>query len=209
MLGCLSIRQQWDNLRMIVQPVRTGPSTIVQILWFIVIGWWFSALWTILAGLFSTSILLLPISIIMLNKIPQIVALREPRKSLVVVGNALMEVKVPQRSFILRAIYFFVIGWWLTWIWIAIAWLLCVIIIGMPLGFIMFDLTPTIQTLRRRASNLMVAPAMSQQQEQRQEQQQEQSVTVNVNVQNVINTNNSDDSPSDHAAEASEKTKVG
>ncbi len=165
--------------------VRTGPSILVQILWFFFLGWWMSLAWAAIAGVLSTLIITLPISITMLNKMPQIVALREPKKSLIVVGGALMEVKIPQHSFILRAIYFLLIGFWLTWIWIAASWFLCVIIIGMPLGFMMFDLTPSIQTLRKRAPNSMIAPTVSQ--------QQGQSMSVNVNVQNIVAQNDGKD----------------
>jgi uncharacterized membrane protein YccF (DUF307 family) len=42
-----------------------------------------------------------------------------------------------------------VFGWWFSAIWMATAYLLCLSIIGLPLGFWMFDLTPTVVSLKR------------------------------------------------------------
>ena len=52
-------------------------------------------------------------------------------------------------NLLVRALYFILIGWWLSAIWLAIAWALNVSIIGMVLGFWMFDRTPAIVSLAR------------------------------------------------------------
>ena len=46
---------------------------------------------------------------------------------------------MPQNPFILRAIYFVLIGWWFSLIWSLLGWLLCVTIIGLPLGVLMLN----------------------------------------------------------------------
>ncbi len=56
---------------------------------------------------------------------------------------------VSQNPFILRAIYFLLIGWWLSLIWSLLGWLLCVTIIGLPLGVLMLNRLPEVTTLMR------------------------------------------------------------
>ena len=51
-----------------------------------------------------------------------------------------------------RAIWFLLVGWWLSWIAIVIAYAACVTIIGIPLGFWIFNRLPAIITLRPRSS---------------------------------------------------------
>lgn len=45
-------------------------------------------------------------------------------------------------------LWFIFIGWWLSAIWIAIAWVLVVLIIPMPIGLKMINMLPKIATLR-------------------------------------------------------------
>jgi uncharacterized membrane protein YccF (DUF307 family) len=55
-----------------------------------------------------------------------------------------------QTSFLLRAIWFVFIGWWLSAVAIAVAYFLFAIIIGIPLAFMIFNQLPWILTLRDR-----------------------------------------------------------
>ena len=56
---------------------------------------------------------------------------------------------VPQNPFILRAIYFVLIGWWLSLLWSNLAWFLCLTIVGLPVGIPMFNYLPAVTTLMR------------------------------------------------------------
>ncbi len=49
--------------------------------------------------------------------------------------------------FIVRAIYFVFIGWWLTYLWVIFAWMLNLTIIGLPIGLTMINLVPQVLTL--------------------------------------------------------------
>ena len=51
--------------------------------------------------------------------------------------------------FLIRLIYFMLIGWWFSLIWSLLAWLLCVSIIGLPFGVLMFNRLPGVTTLMR------------------------------------------------------------
>ena len=133
----------------IVVPSR-GPGLLVRALYYILFGWWFSGIWAVAAWILCLTIIGLPLGLYMLNRLPQVVTLKPGRSDLVVTTTGrLVERDVPQAPFLLRALYFILIGWWLSAIWLAIAWALHVSIIGMVLGFWMFDRVPAIVTLAR------------------------------------------------------------
>jgi uncharacterized membrane protein YccF (DUF307 family) len=92
----------------------------------------------------------LPLGLYMLNRLPQVVTLKPSRSDLVLTTTGrVVERSVPQVPFLLRAVYFVLIGWWLSAIWLTIAWVLHVTIIGMVIGFWMFNRVPTVVTLAR------------------------------------------------------------
>ena len=134
----------------IVVPQRSGPGLLIRALYFVLIGWWLSGIWAVIAWLLSVTIIGLPFGLYMLNRLPQVVTLRPNQSNLVVTesGRA-VEVPVRQRPFLIRAIYFVLVGWWLSAIWIALAWALNASIVGMVIGFWMFNRVPAMITLAR------------------------------------------------------------
>ncbi|MCS6848728.1 MAG: YccF domain-containing protein [Anaerolineae bacterium] len=133
--------------RPIVYEQTNRPGCLLQILWFVFIGWWLGAIWVAVAWLLCLTIIGLPLGAAMLNNVPQVMALRGRR--LVQVSPDGSVSNAPQINFFIRAIYFLLIGWWLSAIWMVVAYALCLTIIGLPLGFWMFDLVPTLVTLKR------------------------------------------------------------
>jgi uncharacterized membrane protein YccF (DUF307 family) len=134
----------------IVVPQQNGPGLLVRALYFILIGWWFSGIWAVVAWILCLTIIGLPFGLYMLNRLPQVVTLKPIRSDLVLTTTGrVLERDVPQVPFLLRVLYFFLIGWWLSAIWIAIAWALNASIIGMVIGFWMFDRVPALITLAR------------------------------------------------------------
>lgn len=84
----------------------------------------------------------MPLAVMMLNRVPEVMALRGETELLVKSWNGHTVVtKVPQYNILLRALYFVLVGWWAS--------ALCMTVIGLPLGFWMFDRTPAIVSLRR------------------------------------------------------------
>ncbi len=138
----------------VVVQTQKGPGCLVQVLWFLFIGWWAGQIWIALAWLAMLTILGIPLGVKMLNKLPQVIALRaqEETFTLTQVGDTIIVTtggEKPQHNILLRALYFALVGWWLSALWMEVAYLLCVTIIGMPLGFWMFDKVPTLVSLRR------------------------------------------------------------
>jgi uncharacterized membrane protein YccF (DUF307 family) len=134
-------------------PARQGPGCLGQALWFVFIGWWLGAISIVVAWFFNVTILGLPLGLAILNNIPRILALQEPRQTytLASVGGltAYAPTAPPQRRFLIRALFFVVVGWWWSALWLVLGYLLCATILLMPLGLAMFRLAPTMTTLRR------------------------------------------------------------
>ncbi len=133
---------------------RKNPGCLVQILWFAFIGIWLGQAWMIISWILMLTIIGIPLAVAMLNKLPFVMALRTEPVRLQVTQNddgsvSKREVGKPQINFFLRAIYFLLVGWWLSAIWMEAAYLLCLSVIGLPIGFWMFDLVPAIVSLKR------------------------------------------------------------
>jgi uncharacterized membrane protein YccF (DUF307 family) len=127
-----------------------GVNLILRALYFIFFGLWFSGIWAAVAWFLSVTIIGLPLGVWMLNRLPQVTTLQPQRDDLVVTSDGrVFSNRVPQRPFVLRAIYFLLIGWWFSAIWMAAAWALSSSIIGLPLGFLMFNAVPAVMTLQR------------------------------------------------------------
>lgn len=128
----------------------SGPGCLVQLLWFVLVGWWLGQAWAAVAWFLIVTIVGMPFGIAMLNMLPQIMALRK-REEVVVMRNAghTYVSGAPQVNFLLRALYFVLIGWWLAGLWIEAMYALMASVIGLPLGFWMLDRVPLVVSLRR------------------------------------------------------------
>jgi uncharacterized membrane protein YccF (DUF307 family) len=138
----------------IIQQASGGePGCLIQGIWFLFVGWWLGGLAVSLAWLLNVLIITLPLGMAILNNVPKVLALQNPQKSLRVVqeGNItrVTEVNVAQHPFLIRAIYFLLIGWWWSGIWMGLAYFLCGLIVTMPIGLGMFRSTPAMTTLQR------------------------------------------------------------
>lgn len=126
--------------------VKQGPGCLIQILWFVFVGWWLGSFAVSAAYVMFLFIVTIPIGIAILNNIPMIMALRQPPQLVSAYGP----VNTPQHNFLLRALWFIFVGWWLAGIMMTIAYALCMTVIGLPIGFVLFDTVPGLLTLRRR-----------------------------------------------------------
>ena len=129
---------------------QTGLHWILRALYFFFFGLWFSAIWAAIAWVFCVVIIGLPVGLWMLNRLPQVTTLAPERSDLVVdTSGKVYSREARQEPFLLRALYFVLIGWWFSALWLSVAWALCAFILGLPIGFWMFNRTPAIVTLRR------------------------------------------------------------
>lgn len=133
---------------------RSAPSLILRILWFIFIGFWLGGIVTAAAWALNVTIIGLPLGLWMINRIPTVMTLRPLRQTLEVYrrtdGTEAVRVHhQEQASFLIRAIWFLLIGWWLSGIWAGAAYIAALTIIGLPISFWMYDRLPAVTTLFR------------------------------------------------------------
>jgi uncharacterized membrane protein YccF (DUF307 family) len=143
----------YNSDRVVVETQR-NPGCLLQLLWFAFIGIWLGQAWMVVAWFFMVTIIGIPIGVAMLNMLPKVIALREPTRRVMISTNGHGEVfrrdiQVEQVNIVLRAIYFILIGWWLSALWMEAAYAISLTIIGLPIGFWMFDRVPAILSLKR------------------------------------------------------------
>jgi uncharacterized membrane protein YccF (DUF307 family) len=116
---------------------------LVRALWFVVVGWWATPLVVNVAWVLNVTIILLPLGIKLINLVPTVLSLAEPR------SLANPDAARGQRSLLVRGVYFLVVGWWLSLLWANVAAFLAVTVVGLPVAFWMFNRLPHVTSLYR------------------------------------------------------------
>lgn len=133
--------------------VEQGPPFAIRLLWFLLVGWWLGLIVVLAAWAANVTIVLLPVGLWLINQLPQIFTLRAPRGAIAYVqteaGTVKARERVVQRVFWVRAVYFALVGWWFSLIWMLAAYVMAWTIVGLPLSFWMFDVSAAVTTLRR------------------------------------------------------------
>jgi uncharacterized membrane protein YccF (DUF307 family) len=117
-------------------------SLLVRALWFVFIGWWATPVVVNVAWFLNATIIGIPLGIALINLVPTVLSLKEPRERATHDGRS-------QHSLLVRAVYFIFVGWWLSWFWANAAAFLAVTIIGLPIAFWMFNRLPYVTSLYR------------------------------------------------------------
>jgi len=150
----INIAQQTSSQPVIVVAnSQSGPGCLVQFLWFIALGWWISQLAIWASYLLVISVFFLPFGFMLMNKVPYLATLKQPKQDVQVkqVGGATV-VKMgerEQRPLLVRALYFLVIGWWLGFLTLELAWLLTATYLLAPLGLVVFGWAPAVISLKK------------------------------------------------------------
>ena len=118
-------------------------SLLVRALWFVVVGWWATPIVVNTAWFLNATIVLLPLGIKLVNLVPTVLSLAEPR-SLTEPDSGR-----GQRSLVVRGVYFLVVGWWLSLLWANVAAALAASVVGLPVAFWMFNRLPYVTSLYR------------------------------------------------------------
>jgi uncharacterized membrane protein YccF (DUF307 family) len=135
--------------------VVQGSSTpfLIRVLYFFLFGWWFTGVWINAAWALNATILGLPLGVWMLNRVPVVLTLRPTRQLVESYGRgerAYVRLRdLVQRSWVVRLIWFVLVGWWASFLWANAAWVVSASVIGLPLGIWMFNRLPGITTLMR------------------------------------------------------------
>ena len=132
----------------------SGPNLLVRFAWWILIGWWASGIVVGLAWIALVTIVGIPLGIWLINHLPSILTLR-PRRRTWMLGQdeegrtVISERGRPQVSWLIRGAWFVLVGWWASAIWMGVAWVVQLTVIGLPLALLMFNRTPFVASLYR------------------------------------------------------------
>ena len=124
------------------------PNLILRVIWFLLVGWWLAGILSIAAWALNATIIGLPLGLWIINRLPTSATLRPPSSHYRIQGGV-PHSGVEQHSFIVRAIYFLLIGWWVSGLWMVVAYAFLITIVGMPAAFWMYGRIGAVTTLYR------------------------------------------------------------
>ena len=124
------------------------PNIILRAVWFVLMGWWLTGILSALAWALNATIIGLPLGLWIINRLP-FAATLHPVERFYLVENGVIVSGVHQRPFLIRAIYFLLIGWWFSGLWMAVAYILLISILGIPVAFWMYNRIGAVTTLFR------------------------------------------------------------
>lgn len=124
------------------------PNLILRVIWFILVGWWLTGILSAAAWALNATVIGLPLGLWIINRLPFVATLRAPG-AIYWVDEGVVRPATRQHPFLLRALYFLLIGWWFSGLWMAVAYILLLSIIGMPGAFWMYGRIGAVTTLYR------------------------------------------------------------
>ena len=142
-----------QNTTVVVMAESPEANMAIRAAWFVFVGWWMS-FWAIsAAALLQLTIIGIPAAVWIVNRIPQVSTLKSSRRLQVAERQAGVTVVSysdrEQLKWLVRVIYYVLVGWWATLLWLYAAWFCSFTILLLPVSFWMFGQTGNIQTLRR------------------------------------------------------------
>lgn len=131
----------------------SGPPLLIRVLWYLLVGWWLAGLVAACAYALALTVVGLPFALLIFNRIPLVLTLRpatQATRTSVAGGVATIHTGGPaQRPMLLRILYFLLVGWWLAGVWLALAYLLQLTIVGIPLALLLLNRIGGVLTLYR------------------------------------------------------------
>ncbi len=133
---------------------QRGPNLLVRFVWWLFIGWWASGIAVGLAWLALITIVGIPLGIWLINHLPSILTLRPRTRTWLLGQDAEGRTVISERgreqiAWPLRGLWFVLVGWWASGLWMVLAWLIQLTVIGLPLALMMFNRTPFVASLYR------------------------------------------------------------
>ena len=132
---------------------RSGPHFLLRVLWYLLIGWWLTGISLAVGYLAGLTIIGLPLAFWIFNRTGTILTLRPRTKTTTMSASGGVTTTTQehrkQRSLLLRAIYFVLVGWWAALLWMIVAYIITLTVIGIPIGIMMLNRLPEIYTLHR------------------------------------------------------------
>jgi uncharacterized membrane protein YccF (DUF307 family) len=127
----------------------SGPNILIRVLWFVFVGWWLGGLVSAVAWLLVVVVIGLPLGLWIINRLPTLITLRPQEQTWRLDADGILRRGKQQHDFLLRAVYFVLIGWWLSGLWMGLAYLAVLTLIGLPIAFWMYGRVGAVTTLYR------------------------------------------------------------
>ena len=124
------------------------PPLLLRVIWFVLIGWWQAGILSAAAWALNATIIGLPLGLWIINRLPAAATLRPP-VSRYRVDDGVAVSAAEQHPLLVRALYFLLVGWWFSGLWLAIAYAFLITIVGMPVAFWMYGRVGAVTTLYR------------------------------------------------------------
>lgn len=124
-----------------------SPSLIIRAIWFVCVGWWLTGILIGVAWFLNLTIVGLPVGIKLINKVPKALSLKEYDTS----DDADFDMRRGSSggspNLLVRGVYFVLVGWWLSFIWMGLAYLVTLSVVGLPVGIKMYNKLPYVVSL--------------------------------------------------------------
>jgi uncharacterized membrane protein YccF (DUF307 family) len=120
-------------------------SLVVRALWYLFVGWWATGIWLPVAWLLNVTVVGLLLGIKMINEVPKVLTLKRQTDSELVTATGGKN----QTNLAVRAVYFVLVGWWASLVWMVLAWLVSLTVIGLPVAIWMYNKFPYVTSLYR------------------------------------------------------------
>jgi uncharacterized membrane protein YccF (DUF307 family) len=132
---------------------RGGPNFFLRVVWYIFIGWWLTGFALAAGYLAGLTVIGLPLAFWIFNRTGTLLTLRPRSRTTTIVesgGTTTVSHRgATQRPLWLRAIWFVLVGWWAALIWMILAYLISLTLIGIPIAVMMLNRLPEVYTLHR------------------------------------------------------------
>ena len=132
---------------------KDGPGLLIRALWWLFAGWWLSGFVIGIAWAALVTIIGIPLGIWLINRLPTVLTLRPRTQTWTLgedaTGRTVVVTGREQVAWPIRGVWFVLVGWWASAIWMAVAWLIQLTIIGIPVALLMFNRTPFVASLYR------------------------------------------------------------
>lgn len=134
--------------------LKTGPNMLVRAVWYVLVGWWLTGFVMGLAWVLAITIVGLPITFYLVNRIPTVLTLRPRAEQYELVTGTdgvthYQRLATEQYGLLVRLLWFLLVGWWASLLWMAASYVLMLTILGIPLGLLMVNRLPFVFSLHR------------------------------------------------------------
>jgi hypothetical protein len=137
----------------VIMRASGNPGCLVRVLWYLLVGWWLSAIFIAIGWALVVTVILLPVGLWFLHRVPWAQTLRPRTREFHTEyrdgATLVTETTIPQHPWYVRLVYIVFVGWWWGAIWLSVAWALGMLLITLPISILMIDRSPAMVSLQR------------------------------------------------------------